>query len=294
MSNPHGHHITEHEILALINKRKQIQDLGINLAEYRENRSRVNDDNLSAINNNCPRELTSRPREVYTSRAREVLNNKTIKEYNNTSHEQVREDVTEAKSPLASSATPLERLSSQEDVTSVTCPRELTSRATKFSGIVAQHAITKSGIKVAITLQTEEWARTGEKLQVTGELKRYARLREIKSRLEDSSEFNRYLEETKQLIHELKDHELCLGRIHHRGKRASWIYDSLVIGYISNDILKKIVLHIEGENYEILFDKTLSNSQQQYYKAAGHYGEMQHITRIAPRIWDLPRKGYPD
>ena len=233
-------------------------------------------------NTSPPREVSSRetmdfnaisPREV-TSRSREELNNATIKQQNNSSRLSG-EDEIDSKSLL----------SQKQDSVVLTDPREVSSR---YSGIIIQHCKTERGIKLAITLQNELWAETGHKLLVTAELKRYDRLREIKQRSEDSSEFNDFLEDTKRHILELKDHRCCLGRLHARGKRASWVIDTLVMAYIEDNRVTEVILWLEGEEFVVQLDGELSPAQIDLYHATGKFGNIKNLTGIAPKLSQLP------
>ena len=261
MSNVYGQAVTAEEILAAIYKQKQIKTPGMDYF-------------ARDVSSREPTVLIANTARDVSSRAREELNNITIEQYNNSSRNKC-EDEIDAKSPL----------SQKQKVAEITAAREVSSR---FSGIVVQHCIAKSGIKLAITLQTEDWAESGHKLLVTAELKRYKRLREIKTRLEDSSEFNHYLEETKRNIHELKNHSVCMGRIHHRGKRASWVKDALVVATVDNDIVDTVIVYIENEEYEIKLNGVLSAGQTGIYYATGQYGNIKNLSKIAPTIWELP------
>lgn len=218
-----------------------------------------------------------------SSRAREQLNNPIIEEYNNTSRNDS-EDVIVGKCPLSQ---PPEVAFVQTAFGNViTPPRELTYR-----GISVQHCkpkeTTKFGIKLAITLQTAAQAQAGERILVTAELKRYKRLREIKSRLDDSAAFAVYLEATKQDIYAIKNYEVCMGRMHARGQRTAWIRDALVVGIIRNDVVQTIVLNLEGEEYELKLDTTLSPKQEPLYLASGTWGEIVNPTMVSPRLSDL-------
>jgi hypothetical protein len=217
-----------------------------------------------------------------SNRSREQLNNPIIEEQNNTSR--TSEDVIVGKCPL--SQTPKVAFVHEDFGSVITPSRELTYR-----GISVQHcrpkATTKTGIKLAITLQTAAQALAGERVLVTAELKRYTRLREIKSRLDDTAAFAVYLETTKQDIHAIKNHEVCMGRIHARGQRTAWIRDALVVGIIRNDVVQSVVLNLEGEEYQIELDIELSPKQQPLYLASGTWGEIVNPTNTSPRLSDL-------
>jgi hypothetical protein len=218
-----------------------------------------------------------------SNRSREQLNNPIIEEHNNTSRKDC-EDVIVGKCPLSQ---PPKVAFVHEDFGSVITPsRELTYR-----GISVQHCrpkeTTKFGIKLAITLQTAAQAQAGKRVLVTAELKRYQRLREIKSRLDDTAAFAVYLEATKQDIHAIKNHQVCMGRIHARGQRTAWIRDALVVGIIRNNVVQSVVLNLEGEEYQIELDTALSPKQEPLYLASGTWGEIVNPTMVSPRLSDL-------
>ena len=216
-----------------------------------------------------------------SNRSREQLNNKTIKELNNSSRHKDVDDIDE-QSPLRK--TP-KGVVSHEDFGSSISPRDVTTR---YSCVIVQHCKTTKGVKLAITLQTEESAMLGKKLKVTAELKRYDRLREVKARLEDSDKFNLYFEDTKRSIHEAKDKSICLGRMHRRGKRAQWLRDTLVVGVLNDQgIVDKVILNIDHEEYEIDLDGQLTDLQSKMYHTTGQIGTFQNGNKSAPRMCDL-------
>jgi hypothetical protein len=199
-----------------------------------------------------------------SSRSRDQLNNKTIEEYNNTSRKDSA-DVTEVKNPVI------------EKPRVITEPREL-----RYRGIAVQHARPKTdsakpGIKLAITLQSLDQMDTGERLLVTAELKRYDRLREVKPKIEDSANFAVVLEDMKKSIYVDKDRDVCMGRIHARGKRSQWYNDCLVIATLKNNVIHQVILHLMGESYTICMNQELTYSQLPLYLSAGTYGEIVNI-----------------
>lgn len=170
-------------------------------------------------------------------------------------------------------------------------PRILSSR---YSGITVQHAKTNRGVKLYVTLQLAECAESGLIQTATAELKRYDRMREVKARhTEDSVEFESYLESTKRelttqakLNPDIKD-AVCIGRLHERNKRDSWFYDTLAVGFFEGDKIGRVLLYIEGQEYEVILDQELSHNQIDKYHSTGYYGTIKR-NRKAPRIGDLP------
>jgi len=220
-------------------------------------------------------EIVVAPREL-SSRSREQLNNKTIKELNNSSRQGDVDDI-DVQSPLRQN--PLGVFGQNVVGSSIGSARTNKSR---YTCVMVQHARTVKGIKLAITLQTAEL----KKLKVTAELKRYDRLREVKSRLEDTSVFNNYLEDTKRAIYDLKDKKFCMGRLHQRGKRSQWYCDTLVVGVLTDQgIIDRVVININHEEYEVRLDGQLTDLQNRMYQATGQIGTFRS-SQAAPRIED--------
>lgn len=209
------------------------------------------------------------------TRSREQLNNKTIKELNNSSRNNS-EDVMSEQSSLTK--TPIGSLS-QTAFGSMITPREVSSR---YSCVQVQHCKTAKGVKLAITLQTPDLKR----LRVTAELKRYDRLREVKTRLEDSTKFNLFFEDTKQAIYAARNKSVCMGRLHARGKRSQWFRDTLVVGVLNDaGIVNHVIININHQEYAIDLDGELTDLQTRMYLATGQYGVFQS-SQAMPRIED--------
>lgn len=245
-----------------------------------------------------------RPREV-TSRSREVLKNKKIKKRKDISR--LSEDIDTHK--VSDETCPLtQKTSSSESVACATA--HLTSSSldrdasvalegnviparssSRLSGITAQHAKTAKGVKIMLTLQSPEHAEQGMVVPVTAELKRYDRLREIRSLDTDSDEFDHLLTQLLEQIYDSKDKSYCVGRIHERGRRAAWIKDSVVIGTLNNNIVTNVALFVSGEQYEISMDKPMSERQLKHYHSQGLLGEIVNgeaaptLDTIAKRSW---------
>lgn len=210
-----------------------------------------------------------------SNRSREELNNKTIEELNNTSRSS--EDVTGVQSPLTSAASPQETPSQKAFGSNIT-PARTTSR---YTGITVQHCrpavdAKRPGIKLAVSLQTAGMAKQGHLFLLTAELKRYQRLREIKSKLDDSSAFAQLLEQAKQQIHADKDYNMVMGRLHLRGQRSAWIPNCLAIGRIDNNKITQMILFLDDEEYTIPLDQALTQAQQPMYVSAGQWGTIAH------------------
>jgi hypothetical protein len=220
----------------------------------------------------APRELTSRPREQ--------LKNTIIEEQNNSSRQES-EDETGVQSPLRKTP-PSGR--GQEDFGSVITPASSSSR---YSCVLVQHCITGKGVKLAITLQRQAADQT-QTARVTAELKRYDRLREVKSRLDDSAQFSVFLEETKRTIYDLKQHEFCMGRMHQRGKRSQWLCDTLAVAQLTPaGQVGQVILNIDHEEYEVRLDGALTQAQRRLYHATGQWGDWRSNRATAPTMNDL-------
>lgn len=197
----------------------------------------------------------------------------------------------QASSPVASTPSQLpfgEGTSCQERDVSNNAPREL---YTRWSGISVHHVRSKKGVKIGITLQKPEWVSEGRTLQITAELKRYDRLREVKPNADDSDFFAEYLNGVKNTLHENKNKTACLGRAHQRGARRAWIQDTLVLGYLVDGNINEVLLYIEGEQIEISMNHQMSDAQQRVYYSTGIHGRIQ-LRKRSPRIDDLPTTRY--
>jgi len=253
------HNITAEDILAAIGRQKQRLGLGT--------------------------EIVIAPRE-HISREREQFNNSIIKELNNTSLLSG-EDETAGQSPL--SETPSGAVAQKDFGSIITPPRELTYRSVTVQQ--CRPGQQRAGVRLHISLQTAIHQAQGERLLVTAELKRYDRLREVKSRLTDSSLFAQLLETAKRDIHTAKNRDLCLGRIHYRGKRSAWIQDAMVVAHLVEDRATWVLLYLEHEQYHIEMDRPLTPAQQAVYVASGQQGDLINSAEVAPRLSDLkPRR----
>jgi len=247
------HTITAEDILAAIGRRQQRQGLGTEIVI-------------------APRELTSRPREQ--------LKNTIIEEQNNSSRHDS-EDATGVQSPLRK---PPPSGFGQEDFGSVITPAICSSR---YTCVLVQHCRTRKGVKLAITLQRQQADQT-QTARVTAELKRYDRLREVKSRLDDSTSFSVFLEATKRDIYDLKQHEFCMGRMHQRGKRTQWLCNTLAVAQLNSaGVVDQVILNIDHEEYQIQLDGAVTEAQRQLYHATGQWGHWHSNRATAPTMNDL-------
>jgi hypothetical protein len=256
------HSITAEDILAAIKKKQQKAGLGLEINT---------NPNLSTV---VEQELVLAQELV---QAQEVYKDKNIKRYKDTSCSSESRDEIRAKSLL----------SQKQDAVVLTALARTSSCS--YSGISVQHYITKTGIKLAISLQVPEAASAGGVQQMTAELKRYDRLHQIKGRADvDSDWFNEHLETTIQAIRDSKNHNICLGRPHEHRKRAAWFVNSFVVGVLDGNRIISVIINIEGEEYEIHLNQELTNHQAKFYHSTGLYGEIKKGKVGAPRIKDIP------
>jgi hypothetical protein len=244
------------------------------------------------------RENSSRSREVYKEEKKEIQNYTSLHEDVDVKGVEVSarpaswpEAIasypvasTPSSSPLAGTSSPGRDTMCQERGVSNLAQRELSSR---YSGISVQHVRTAKGVKIAITLQKPEWTADGVVMQATAELKTYDRMREIKSREQDSEQFAQYLKNCKQDLQDTKTTNACIGRLHERGKRSAWLYDTLILAFFQENKMSQVMLYLEGEEHIIPLDLELTDTQQKFYLAQGRYGNISSGHR-APRLDDLP------
>lgn len=193
----------------------------------------------------------------------------------------------QASDPLATSLEdiPFESAtSSPGESGNVICPRE---QYTRWSGISVHHVKTRKGVKVGISLQKPAWTREGRLLQITAELKRYDRLREVKPVEDDSEFFGQYLLGVKAILHEKRDRSACLGRAHQRGARKAWIQDTLVLAHLQGSRCAHITIFVEGDQFNIEMDHPMSEQQSRVYHSTGMHGAIS-FNRRSPRLDDLP------
>jgi hypothetical protein len=244
------------------------------------------------------REVSSRSREVYKERKKEIQNYTSRLDREDADGVEVSARPASwpeavASSPVASTSSSFPLAGTSSPGTDTMCqergvgnlaPRDVFSR---YSGISIQHVRTDKGVKIAITLQKPEWAAAGACQMATAELKRYDRLREIRARADDSDHFAEYLKNAKQDLQDAADRNVCMGRLHQRGRRSQWLYDTLIVAFFSGDKMQRVMLYLEGDEYIIDLDQELSESQQKFYRAQGRHGDIVSARRV-PRLDDLP------
>jgi hypothetical protein len=219
------------------------------------------------------------------SNSREVYKDKKIKRQKDSSR--LSEDTEPVASQSLLSETPLKP---QEDFVNEITPATTSSRV---KGISAQHVRTKTGIKLNVTIQTEQDATDGMYVELTAELKRHGRLRELKSYEPDDAYFEELYVNTIAELKALTPEEgrgVCMGRLHVRGARGHWFANMFAVGQLTEqDQLHTVILHINGEEFEIVLDGVLSPRQEQLYYNTGIYGNLTK-KKSAPRLETAARK----
>lgn len=239
-------------------------------------------------------ELDQETREVvhaessdFCQEARELLKYKSIKVKNNISRDHSHAETDGLASPSfgeESGDTP----NSEEVINSQ--PASTNTRA--FTGISVQHCRTERGVKLAINLQTQEWAQSGEILALTAELKRWNRLREVKPYKHDSPEFTEYFVQTRRDLKDLDPADrkpFCFGRLHERGRRTTWIANALAVATIAGNQIQEVILNIEGEEYIIPMTRQMTTLQSTLYHSSGEIGTVRTQSQ-APTVWTVKRK----
>ena len=242
------------------------------------------------MKNSNPNFVSRNPREQY--------NNKNIQQYISLATQRRSNGVEVSARPAFGPEAAASQPSAQDSVFStpkakgergsVISPRELYSR---WSGISVHHVKSKKGVKIGITLQKAEWTSVGRTLQITAELKRSDRLREVKSMEDDSAEFVLYIDQIKQELREARDKSACLGRAHQRGARKAWIQDIVVLAYLKDNIVDRVLLHIEGEDHIIILDQPMSELQSKVYHSTGYHNKIV-LKKRSPKLDDLPTTQY--
>jgi hypothetical protein len=149
------------------------------------------------------------------------------------------------------------------------------------------HVRTRKGVKIGVTLQTASGAADGSILPLTAELKRYDRMREVRHTEDDNEEFVQYLTALKDQLRQ--DHAVtaCLGRVHQRGARKSWLQNMVVLGFLEDSVIRRLYLYIEGEQFEISLREEMSERQQHTYHSTGYHGRIV-LKKRSPSVFDLP------
>lgn len=170
-------------------------------------------------------------------------------------------------------------LSQEEEVSVISEPAISSSSDDEMLGISMQHAKTKSGIKLFVTYQTQGNLNEGGWVELTAELKRHSRLRELKKYESDSYEFsNLYFETIKDLksLSPEQGKNVAMGRLHDRGIRDLWYRDMMVVATLDHDeIIRQAVIHLNDKEYEIILNDELSPHQKKLFHSTGILGNLQ-------------------
>lgn len=258
----------------------------------------------SRLDNDNPRELVLAQPQTLLEDSREVYKDKKIERKKHIS----REDEETANGEVSSetyllgdspSDVGIPSLSSLDQTafdSNTSPPASTSSRELTFTGISVQHVRTRNGVKLCLTLQTYEDSLIGEVVELTGELKRHSRLRELKHYDADDDWFA--TDVYQYLIDELKGFSpeegknICIGRLHDRGKRGAWYANMVVVGTMDdNQCLQTVYFYSDDEQYQIELIGELSDRQRELYHSTGIYGNLVS-NRKAPRLATAPRKSF--
>ncbi|CAB4153577.1 hypothetical protein UFOVP640_8 [uncultured Caudovirales phage] len=246
---------------------------------------------------NAREQVVAREQVIADDNSREVYKDKKIKRQKYVSRlSEETESLT--SSPLETSSREvspegLEGLCSQEKEVSVITPARTTPRIT---GISMQHVRTEHGIKINVAIQDEADAKQGLYSEITAELKRHGRLRELKRYAHDDYEFEQLYIGT---INELKElspaqgKRIAIGRLHERGVRGKWVANMFVFANLdeSGTLVTSALININGQEYEVVLNGELSPNQERLYHSTGIYGNLAS-TRPAPTLATLKRKTF--
>ena len=169
-----------------------------------------------------------------------------------------------------------------------TARENITSRA--FTGLSAYHCKTRTGVKININLQNREDAAQGIFLEVTAELKRRDRFRELREYEGDNDTFKIFARQCVDHYRSLPG-DWCIGRAHQRGQRDMWYTDFLVIGRMEQDIVTQVQIWIDDDCYDIPLDITLNANQIRYYHTGGILGSLRS-SKTAPSIHTAKRRAF--
>jgi hypothetical protein len=150
--------------------------------------------------------------------------------------------------------------------------------------VSAQQNKTDAGIKVSITIQTEADAEYGLIAPLTAELKRASKISELIAYGGDCEDFARLYSSTKREIRgapkDLKK-QMCIGRLHERGKRSAWQADMFMVGHLASiNVLDTIIFYYKQQAFEIAMNLPLSSSQATMYHCAGRFGTLVSTKQV--------------
>jgi hypothetical protein len=251
------------------------------------------------LEQNSERELSSRDNADFSQSERELYKDKSIKVYKDISRNDYCEENKELPlAPVGEETAEYQEQPKEEEL--VVAPTTSTSSRDFITGISVQQSIAKS-VKIFCNIQFAEDASTGEVYPLTAELKPSHRRNEVSKKYEpDSYEFQQFFSETLKSLKELPAKErkkIYVGRLHKRGIREQWIPDSVMIAYTKTlfvnpqteyVVVEKIYLNVEGDEFTIHMDETLSPEQSKYYLSSGIYGEVKS-SKIAPRLRSIKK-----
>ena len=237
----------------------------------------------------CARELHVAPNLGLGWDPREQFNNQITEELKHRSRQS--EDQNALASPTSS--TGVDPRKPQSGLVSMTQPASLSSR---ISAIQACQSKTARGIKLMLSIQTTADAVQGEYVNVTAELKRQSRLRELKPYLPDDWEFSELFQKIRDGLQSLGPEAgkpYVMGRMHVRGARGHWLKNMMAVGELNtSDVLQSVCLYLGKEIIDIsMAQDNLTTRQSEVYVCAGTYGQLRIVTQ-AQGLDDLPRRQF--
>ena len=160
-----------------------------------------------------------------------------------------------------------------------------------------QQVRASKGLKLTVTIQTAEDREQATYVDLTAELKRHSRLRELKRYDGDSFEFSEHYVQTIEEIKALTPKDgsrFAIGRLHVRGARGHWFADMMAVAQLDDtgDIVREVNLNINNREYQIkLTAEGMSPNQERNYYNSGMFGQLR-MHRQAPRLETAQRKAF--
>jgi hypothetical protein len=175
------------------------------------------------------------------------------------------------------------------------CSTPVRTSSRVITGITVQHnrpnkSTKLKNNKLSISVQDNTMIPTAEYVQATAELKVYSRMHEVRALDYDSEAFALLLLAAKEELRNMPDREQWfIGRLHERNKRSKWFPNCFAVGYKESGVFAKVMLYVDGQQFLITMDASLSHSQQAAYYSGGLYGTIVMDTKPVCGLLDMPR-----
>ena len=179
-------------------------------------------------------------------------------------------------------------MESQETEIVLSAHENLTSRV--YSGISVYHNRTDRGIKLNITLQSQEDVELGACVEITAELKSQDRFYEIKNYAGDDPEYQEFVQAVIKIYRE-RPETYAIGRAHARGKRSAWYSNTLIVGQLRDGVVVHVTLFLINEQYDIAMNMPLNTNQSKFYHSGGIYGILKSTKKV-PSLATAERKRF--